>query len=262
MLHDKIRIVRDLPTHASRDLRFLIDAISAFKSLRQLQDETSIQTSEFLRLCAHLVVWGKVRVITTINAKSQYSVSPSANLSFKGKLFRDFQSRYGENTFQILSRLLRDIASGARFGHILQRELKRHDDDKSRKIRKSRERVETGDDSKDLEHGEKEQEEDDSGRLSKTIMDMIEWLLRMNVIVEVHEYIYTLYDHNPDDDDNVRLEEAYARSPQRVRKYLRRILPFCDGKHTVEEIIFQSGVPRGAIRKVVKAYPHILVVCT
>ena len=92
-----------------------------------------------------------------------------------------------------------------------------------------------------------------------------------------------MYDHNPDEDDTVRLsltrlreyfeyptraqtqvrlEEAYARSPQRVRKHLRRILPFCDGKHTVEEIIFQSGVPRRSIRKVVETYPKILVVCT
>ena len=139
------------------------------------------------------MVWRKVRVITTINAKSQYAVSPSANLSQQGKLVRDFESRYGENTFEILSRLLRDIASGAQFGNILQRELKRHDDRSRKRRNKNRSR-----DSKDFDIGEenggaKEEEEESIGtkssRLSKTIMGMIQWLLRMNVIVEVHEYV-------------------------------------------------------------------------
>ena len=182
------------------------------------------------------MVWRKVRVITTINAKSQYSVSPSANLSQQGKLVRDFESRYGENTFEILSRLLRDIASGAQFGNILQRELKRHDNDRSRK-RRNKNR------SKDLDveeenGGAKEEEEEDeeesidtnSSRLSKTIMGMIQWLLRMNVIVEVHEYIYTLYDHNPDEDETVRINRSQYdenfRIPTLKHRYdLRKHMP-------------------------------------
>ena len=267
LLHDKIRIVRDLPAHASRDLRRIIDAISSFKSLRQLQDETGIQTSEFLRLCAHLVMWGKVRVITTINAKSQYSISPSVNLSLQGKLFENFEKRYGENTFQILARMLRDIASGARFGVILQRELKRSRSNlRSSIVASSLSSTSYSSDfKKDSEKTNKEESSSSSttiNNLSKIRMDMMQWLLRMNVIVEVHEYIYTLYDHNPDEVEAMRLEEAYSRSPQRIREHLRRILPFCDGKHTVEEIIFQSGVPRKAIRTVVQVYPKVLVVCT
>ena len=267
ILHDKIRIFRDLPAHASKDLRRVIDAISPFKSLRQIQDETGIQSSEFLRLCAHLVMW--TRLITTINANSQYAVSPSTNLSTEGPLFKAFESRYGgvgdngsdvsSNSFQILARLLGDIGTGARFGTVLQRQLVRACREKNEEKDKST--LSTTKEEKNI--SKQTTTTTKTNRITKTRMDMIQWLLRMNAIVEVHEYIYTLYDHNPDEDESVRLEEeAYTRSPQRVRETLRKILPFCDGKHTVEEIIFQSNVLRRNIQKVVQTYPKILVICT
>lgn len=67
-------VCRLLPEDASPQLLQLIACASPVRSLRELQGESGIPSSQLLRLAAHLVHWGLAIILTTVTSNAMYSV--------------------------------------------------------------------------------------------------------------------------------------------------------------------------------------------
>ena len=68
------------------------------KSFQNLHDESGISLIHIFRMSAHLVYWGKGKIIDTLAKNNVYAIHPNADLSPQSTFALEFQHRFSPMT--------------------------------------------------------------------------------------------------------------------------------------------------------------------
>lgn len=82
-----------LPVDANLSLRMLMGAARPVKSFQDLHLELGLSYSHLYRLAAHLLYWGKAKMVYKLSQHSIYSVNPQAKVN--QSLYRKFGATFG-----------------------------------------------------------------------------------------------------------------------------------------------------------------------
>jgi nitrogen permease regulator 3-like protein len=110
LLEDESSVLSSLPSDASPQLALLLEKCNAMKSFQNLHDESGISLTHIFRMSAHLVYWGKGKIIDTLAKNNVYAIHPNADLSPHSTFALEFQHRFSpmtihETLHQLSSRL-------------------------------------------------------------------------------------------------------------------------------------------------------------
>ena len=110
LLEDESSVLSSLPSDASPQLALLVEKCNAMKSFQNLHDESGISLIHIFRMSAHLVYWGKGKIIDTLAKNNVYAIHPNADLSPQSTFALEFQHRFSPMTIhealhQLSSRL-------------------------------------------------------------------------------------------------------------------------------------------------------------
>eukprot|EP00940_MAST-03C_sp_MAST-3C-sp2_P001209 g1209.t1 len=232
LLQDKSKILLSMPPNSSMKLRRLIESCSSFKCLEDLQVVNELSTEQMHHICDHMIYWKKARLGVVINAQTKFTIMPNVDLSEDGRLCRCFCFRFRRVSATSFFRLMSKIAEGTRVGELATGEWR---NERTKNFVRS-------------EDGDEVTRKESGGTGTNVRLDeILEWLLRVRAIVELHEYICRTANPPVGGDRTTLLE---------------RILPFCDGKHPLEEIMYFTGLTRAAIRSTVTANKKCLCIFT
>ncbi|CAF3339478.1 unnamed protein product [Rotaria sp. Silwood1] len=179
---DPSALLASLPTDSSSTLNTLVRHLRSSYSLSRLSIETSIPLSQIYRLTAHLVYWGRAKIIYPIHDDNIYIISPDADISKQGSLSRLYKETF-QNTsnYPTLQEALAEYSDAITFyDHI-----SRNDNETDLRER----------------------------------LQCVEWLLRHRLLIQVHYYYYLLLPN--DDRSDFKDEYKQTRLP-RSRAPLRR----------------------------------------
>ncbi|CAF2029168.1 unnamed protein product [Rotaria magnacalcarata] len=152
---DPLVLLASLPMDSSQTLATLIKTVHSSHSLSSLSLDTGIQLSQIYSLTAHLLFWGRAKIIYPIAEDNIYIISPDADLSKQGSLSKMYHETF-QNTsnYPTLQEALAEYSDAIAF----------HDHVS---------RCET-------ENEKRERHQ------------CVEWLLRHRLLVQVHNYFYVL----------------------------------------------------------------------
>ncbi|CAF1389084.1 unnamed protein product [Rotaria magnacalcarata] len=152
---DPLVLLASLPMDSSQTLATLIKTVRSSHSLSSLSLDTGIQLSQIYSLTAHLLFWGRAKIIYPIAEDNIYIISPDADLSKQGSLSKMYHETF-QNTsnYPTLQEALAEYSDAIAF----------HDHVS---------RCET-------ENEKRERHQ------------CVEWLLRHRLLVQVHNYFYVL----------------------------------------------------------------------
>ncbi|CAF2331655.1 unnamed protein product [Rotaria sp. Silwood2] len=176
-------LLASLPTDSSSTLNTLVRHLRSSYSLSRLSIETSIPLSQIYRLTAHLLYWGRAKIIYPIHDDNVYIISPDADISKQGSLAKMYKETF-QNTsnYPTLQEALAEYSDAITFfDHI-----SRNDNETD-----LRERIQC-----------------------------VEWLLRHRLLIQVHYYYYLLL---PNDDRNDFKDEYKRTRLPRSRAQLVRL---------------------------------------
>ncbi|CAF0725272.1 unnamed protein product [Rotaria sordida] len=172
---DPSALLASLPTDSSSTLNTLVRHLRSSYSLSRLSIETSIPLSQIYRLTAHLLFWGRAKIIYPIHDDNIYIISPDSDISKHGSLSKMYKETF-QNTsnYSTLQETLAEYSDAITFyDHI-----SRNDNETDLRER----------------------------------LQCVEWLLRHRLLIQVHYYYYLLL---PNDDRNdFKDEYKRTRLPQ------------------------------------------------
>ncbi|XP_028395265.1 GATOR complex protein NPRL3-like isoform X2 [Dendronephthya gigantea] len=94
MLVDEVSLSASLPDDCSPDLIRFVKNAKPSKSFQVLSQDTDIPLSLIFSIAAHLVYWGKARIIYRIVENNVYVVSPAASIHLKSQIAKQFAVEY------------------------------------------------------------------------------------------------------------------------------------------------------------------------
>ncbi|CAF2999238.1 unnamed protein product [Rotaria socialis] len=179
---DPLVLLASLPTDSSQTLVTLIKTVRSSHSFSSLSLDTGIQLSQIYSLTAHLLFWGRAKIIYPIVEDNIYIISPDADLSKRGSLSKMYHETF-QNTlnYPTLQEALAEYSDAIAF----------HD------------------------HVPRIEDENEKHERHQCV----EWLLRHRLLVQVHTYFYLLLPN--DDRHNFKDEFRKLRLPP-SRAPLRR----------------------------------------
>ena len=278
LLEDESSVLSTLPTDASPQVALLVEKCNAMKSFQNLHDESGISLAHIFRMSAHLVYWGKGKIIDTLAKNNVYAIHPDADLSPQSPYALEFQHRFAPMTMhealhQLSSRLanigehLRGMNSEkqVQFLHILTWLLRRDfllqihiyiylvlDNTQllpggSMRHHRGKSRVQANNMSRNawrssgMKYKNSSGMRQDMGSMSGTPKSPP---LGTNALhLQQYERAY--------------LDQIANDTP--VFKLFKRLCPYFHGKHHIEEIMWREKVSRKAIFSVLANYGDVLV---
>lgn len=248
LLEDEATVLAAMPPDASPQLRELIRVATPLKSFHDLHALSGIPLAQILRLAAHLVYWDKARIVATITKHSTYKVAPSADIDPTGPLAHAFMNKFRHPLPEILAEF-----------SLMKRLQKRL---------------------QALERGEE----------TKEYIRMVIWLLRHDFLVQLHTHVYlvlpaevALPAEPPAAGDAAGAAPGvwhsaggrpFASFPEATQRYLRglaadeavlrtfaTLVPYFDGRFSLEEMMWREGVVRPALVNVLREFRSVLVCC-
>ncbi|CAF2999257.1 unnamed protein product [Rotaria socialis] len=171
---DPLVLLASLPTDSSQTLVTLIKTVRSSHSFSSLSLDTGIQLSQIYSLTAHLLFWGRAKIIYPIVEDNIYIISPDADLSKRGSLSKMYHETF-QNTlnYPTLQEALAEYSDAIAF----------HD------------------------HVPRIEDENEKHERHQCV----EWLLRHRLLVQVHTYFYLLLPN--DDRHNFKDEFRKLRLP-------------------------------------------------
>ncbi|CAF0725263.1 unnamed protein product [Rotaria sordida] len=182
---DPSALLASLPTDSSSTLNTLVRHLRSSYSLSRLSIETSIPLSQIYRLTAHLLFWGRAKIIYPIHDDNIYIISPDSDISKHGSLSKMYKETF-QNTsnYSTLQETLAEYSDAITFyDHI-----SRNDNETDLRER----------------------------------LQCVEWLLRHRLLIQVHYYYYLLLpndDRNDFKDEYKRTRLPQPRTPLRRNQY-------------------------------------------
>ena len=105
LLEESTLLVKQLPPDASQQLQRLILHANPLHTFQELQLTLSIPFEQLIRLAAHLVYWGKARIIVTMTKHGIYQVTSQADVQVQSRIAREFKLKFPSTLLhEILSR--------------------------------------------------------------------------------------------------------------------------------------------------------------
>mmetsp|Transcript_16539 Transcript_16539/g.18384 ORF Transcript_16539/g.18384 Transcript_16539/m.18384 type:complete len:267 (+) Transcript_16539:903-1703(+) len=242
LLEDSKRLLKKLPKGASPALRQLIEMALPNKSFQKLKEETEHPLSVIYRVAAHLVYWGKAKIVDVLTMSNVFILNPNPQGEEKGQYF------------PFLAQKFATVFPAFRLSEILHRfsypvPLSQH-----------------------VQHL--------AAPLQRRFVEVLVWLMKRGLVMQVYTFIH-LNIPAPDDynleEEQVK-EPEHPLAPHPLRKYeqayidgiedssvkynnLKRLLPYCRGHHHLVEIMWRANLKRNAIVNVLRHYSDILVCC-
>ncbi|XP_046845684.1 GATOR complex protein NPRL3-like isoform X2 [Xenia sp. Carnegie-2017] len=94
LLVDEISLSSLLPNDSSPDLIRFVKMSTPLKSFQTLSQDTDIPLSLIFSIAAHLVYWGKAKIIYPLCESNVYVVSPMASIHCQSEIAEHFSSEY------------------------------------------------------------------------------------------------------------------------------------------------------------------------
>ncbi|PRP77984.1 UPF0171 family protein [Planoprotostelium fungivorum] len=237
-----------LPPDSSPLLRKLIESAKPTKSFRELQIELDIPFAYLYRLAAHLVYWGRAKIIDTLTKNNIYTLNHNHNpLSYR-LLSEEFS---------------RTFSPGFRFEDMMERFST------SKTLGEHTDYIVTQ-------------------SVHREFVDTVVWMLQKDLILQLHTFVYlrvpppqTNPAQNPSQVARRQEEEGamYPSSPIPLKPWelthlekfndkgplfqtLIRLCPYFRGRHHLEEIMFRMNISREDLNKVITKYQNVLICCT
>ncbi|KAI7882181.1 UPF0171-domain-containing protein [Lichtheimia hyalospora FSU 10163] len=255
LLEDPEEVLKNMPLDASPTLVQLVQILTPTQSLQELHLVLDCSLAQIYRLAAHLIYWRKAKLIHTIHARNIYVVSPQAKLEDLASLNADFKMHVAVPNLD-LPRLLSQLSIAKPLHVIASKEFRNQ------------------------------------------YLEAITYLVRKDLVVQLHMFL-VLVDPTAREDDTTALSRrsssnssnmANNASPpphsaegipsssspgmaerQRLRRFIHdkapkeitdlfeRLVPYMDGKHHIEEIMYREGVSRKQLNLVLKYYRDNIV---
>ncbi|CAF0752441.1 unnamed protein product [Didymodactylos carnosus] len=193
LLSDQSSLQSSLPLDSSSTLNTLLKHLRSSYTMARLSIETSIPLTQIYRLAAHLLYWGRVKIIFPIVDDNYYVIAPDADLSKNSSLSKLYAQTFQHSTvcYTTLQEALAEYSDSIPFHlHGVQCET---------------------------DHELRER------------LRCVEWLLKHRLIVQLHYYYYLLIK----DDRNEHLDEfKRSRHPKpRVTHRLTSEIPVSSLSH-------------------------------
>ncbi|KAL0089774.1 nitrogen permease regulator of amino acid transport activity 3-domain-containing protein [Phycomyces blakesleeanus] len=254
LLEDPEEVLKNMPLDASPTLVQLVQILTPTQSLQELHLLLDCSLAQMYRLAAHLIYWRKAKLIHTIHVRNHYVVSPLAKLDDIPALDRDFRLHIPNLDFPTLLSQL-SIAKPLY------------------KIAPSKE-------------------------FRNQYLEAITYLVRKDLVVQLHMFLVlvlpfglrpSLGDSENEDESKKQLSSANAsaatvsasaadmaaspgelewkalkrlaheKAPKEIADLFERLVPYMDGKHPIEEIMYREGVSRRQLSLVLKYYRDNIV---
>ncbi|KAG0170594.1 Nitrogen permease regulator 3 [Apophysomyces sp. BC1034] len=237
LLEDPEEVLKNMPLDASPTLVQLVQILTPTQSLQELHLLLDCSLAQMYRLAAHLIYWRKAKLIHTIHARNRYVVSPQAKLNDLSSLDADFKMHIPNLDLPTLLSQL----SIAKPLHMVA----------------------------------------PSKELRNQYLEAITYLLRKDLVIQLHMFLVLIlppgirsagignFDEAQEDQlDEGRLASSpsnvgewkslkrmvHEKAPKELAELFERLIPYMDGKHHIEEIMYREGVSRKQLGLVLKFY--------
>ncbi|KAJ2957961.1 hypothetical protein NQZ79_g6399 [Umbelopsis isabellina] len=235
LLEDPEEVLKSMPLDSNPTLVQLVQILTPTQSLQELHMLLDCSLAQIYRLAAHLIYWRKAKLIHTIHARNVYAVSPVAKLDNLKELEADFQLHVPGLDLPIL---LAQLSSAKPLYMVAP-----------------------------------------AKELRQQYCEAITYLLRFDIVIQLHMYLMLVASakevaptttgseeqlgSSPGDDWVKRF--ASDKAPREVAEllertnYTLRLVPYLNGRHHMEEIMFREGVTRKQLNLVLKYYSDYIV---
>jgi len=249
LVYDVKDVLESLSPASSSTIVKFLNVYHPSKSLQVISIDADIALTHVYTIARHLMHWGKACVIYPLCETNVYALAPTASLTLLSKSFETFQKTFQVSLIQVLSSFsqpvrLGDLQSptGPFFG---------------------------------FEH---------------RLVEIVHWLLRNRFLVQHHTYVYFMpslpesvtYDsvltnllncaaRSSDADlarfdrlpklGQVALQCIHASSNPKDLTLFLKLLPFMDGKHHFEEMMYRSNLMRSDLVTILEKFKPVLLTC-
>jgi len=228
LLEDPEEVLKSMPLDSNPTLVQLVQILTPTQSLQELHMLLDCSLAQIYRLAAHLIYWRKVKLIHAIHARNVYAVSPVADMDKLKELEGDFKLHIQSVD---LATLLAQLSSAKPLYMVAP----------SKEVRQQ-------------------------------YCEAITLLLKFDIVIQLHMYLVLLpstkemspnsvsedqLGTSPGDDWVKRF--ASEKAPREVAELFERLVPYLNGRHHTEEIMFREGVTRKQLNLVLKYYADFIV---
>uniref|UniRef100_A0A6B2L715 GATOR1 complex protein NPRL3 C-terminal HTH domain-containing protein n=1 Tax=Arcella intermedia TaxID=1963864 RepID=A0A6B2L715_9EUKA len=246
LLLDQVEnILSSLPLDASPSLKLVLQVAKPIKDFNRLQKETGLPLSQLFRIAAHLVYWGKAKVVVFLTKLNVYTLNPNPPIQSLQSYITQFKQDFPSFDF---------CATLENFS--IPKKLMNH---MSRL----------------------------SANLQPNFVNVVSWLLRHDLLVQVHTYVYLICpvkanQQNPFNSSNEKeidrtTEACFKLSPipltEEEEQFInslkdetatfvqfKKICPYLRGRHHVEEIMWRENITRDDFNKISEKFSQHLII--
>uniref|UniRef100_A0A5S6QWT1 GATOR complex protein NPRL3 n=1 Tax=Trichuris muris TaxID=70415 RepID=A0A5S6QWT1_TRIMR len=213
------------PDHSTAIVRFL-NASNPVKPLLTIARELDYDLEQVFRIVQHLIYWGKTIVIFPLTEANIYIVHPEADLT-RSSLKKKFEQTFCKCC---LGKILSSFSMPTPLSQFIAR----------------------------------------CGGNRDVAVKMVVWLLRHGLLMQLHTFIHLCYYGTTGSSasppkiipccESLSRVHRHPASTDRSRSELFvQLLPYFDGEHHIEEIMFFETLSRAEVMKVICDYDDILV---
>ncbi|KAI8384271.1 nitrogen permease regulator of amino acid transport activity 3-domain-containing protein [Radiomyces spectabilis] len=242
LLEDPEEVLKNMPLDASPTLVQLVQILTPTQSLQELHLLLDCSLAQIYRLAAHLIYWRKAKLIHTIHQRNIYVVSPQASLNDISVLDADFKMHIPNLDLPTLLSQL----SIAKPLHMIT----------------------------------------PSKELRNQYLEAITYLVRKDLVVQLHMFLVLMLP-SPDPEKSTSTEQiptstsentmasspatstdeiswyrlkrlAHEKAPKEIAELFERLIPYMDGKHHIDEIMYREAISRKQLKFVLKYYRDIV----
>ncbi|KAG2175324.1 hypothetical protein INT44_007812 [Umbelopsis vinacea] len=226
LLEDPEEVLKSMPLDSNPTLVQLVQILTPTQNLQELHLLLDCSLAQIYRLAAHLIYWRKAKLIHPIHARNVYAISPVAKMENFKELEADFKSHVPGLD---LPTLLSELSSTRPLYMITP-----------------------------------------SKELRQQYCVAIMYLLRFDLVIQLHMYLVLLpipKEVSPTSDDQLGSSPtddwlkrfASDKAPREVADLFQRLVPYLNGRHPMDEIVFREGITRKQLSLVLKYYADYIV---
>lgn len=222
LLQDAKELLDALPIDASPAFIQLIKVANPERNFMDLSVDANLTLKQIYCIVSQLVYWAKVTIIYPICDSNIYAIHPLASTGIQSQLVKDFRTRFPHN--KSLPHYLADFSEGASLSQLNNPLL----------------RVEE----------------------KANLLNIVTWLLQRRILTQMHKYIFSMATKK-------QILEIHGNSVNGLGfgigtddlKLVLRLLPYFDGKHHIEDVMFFENLERSQLLILCDKFRNILYTC-
>ncbi|KAI9361194.1 nitrogen permease regulator of amino acid transport activity 3-domain-containing protein [Zopfochytrium polystomum] len=231
-------ILACLPNDASPLLRRLIETALPTRSLEELSFILDCSIAQIFKLAAHLIFWRRARTISVIRPRNVFVVSKNANFAILPTLESEIATKVGEIN---LAHFLSVLKTPAPFGSLFR-----------------------------------------TTDFRGSYLEILETLLRADIIEQLESFVYVCIPHylisnanystgqhnslvianpsNMTEAERQCIDQVIESAPETVRELFLKLIPYFDGKHSVEEILYRESLHWKDFKHVLRNFKECILI--